>query len=672
MSGHNYGIPAGYRDGSPAKTGAASSTEEYNSQQSHQLQDYSRSPSRRPVAPYSRQPGGPTDLHNTPTPPPHYQIGGNSSYAPYRAQSSTTPEEDNYGTAAAAGGLGALAGGVAETRPRESGVQAMRGVDTHYGDRGGNTPYGAPMAAVPQRPLHQTSDSQSSLDPFHDGSYTPSQSQYSGLAGSEVGYGYGYDQSMPGGRQPYNGDGYDEYMDPRNIADDGDDGLADLPKQRRSRFGGGGATAGAGAGTTAGGAGVLKTFGSHDPSGSYGPVSGSGKGGGAEKSEWLKSQSSGRKRTTLIVAIIGLIIIIGAIVGGVVYAILRKSGGGDSGGSRGSSDDSNGLWDIDSSQVKAVLNNKNLHKVFPGMDYTPLNAQYPACLSNPPYQNDVTLDVAVLAQLTPAIRLYGTDCKQTEQVLKGIDLLGYNDTVKVWLGVWLGDNSTTNTRQLNQMYTILDSYPASHFAGVIVGNEVLYREDITITQLANEISKVKAKLAEKGVSLPVATSDLGDDWTPALAADSDIVMANVHPFFAGKRPGAAPDWTLDFWQTHNVILKDSTNGPWPANIISETGWPSEGGNSCGTGAKCPTKTEGSVAGIDELNEFMDGWVCPRLAAGTTYFWFEAFDEPWKEQFDDPKIGNFWEPHWGLLDVDRNLKSGLKIPDCNGQTIDTPY
>lgn len=76
--------------------------------------------------------------------------------------------------------------------------------------------------------------------------------------------------------------------------------------------------------------------------------------------------------------------------------------------------------------------------------------------------------------------------------------------------------------------------------------------------------------------------------------------------------------------------------------------------------------------FDELNEFMEGWVCPSMANGTTYFWFEAFDEPWKEMFNDAKTGDFWEPHWGLFDVDRNLKKGVRIPDCGGKTLTTPY
>ena len=52
--------------------------------------------------------------------------------------------------------------------------------------------------------------------------------------------------------------------------------------------------------------------------------------------------------------------------------------------------------------------------------------------------------------------------------------------------------------------------------------------------------------------------------------------------------------------------------------------------------------------------------------------FEAFDEPWKVIFNDAKTGDFWEPHWGLMDANRKLKDGVKIPDCGGKTIDSPY
>lgn len=30
-------------------------------------------------------------------------------------------------------------------------------------------------------------------------------------------------------------------------------------------------------------------------------------------------------------------------------------------------------------------------------------------------------------------------------------------------------------------------------------------------------------------------------------------------------------------------------------------------------------------------------------------------------------GKEWEDKWGLMDVNRNLKKGVTIPDCGGQT-----
>jgi len=300
-----------------------------------------------------------------------------------------------------------------------------------------------------------------------------------------------------------------------------------------------------------------------------------------------------------------------------------------------------------------------LHKVFPGIDYTPMYTQYPDCLNYPASQNNVTRDLAVLSQLTNTVRLYGTDCNQTELLLHSIDRLGLNGTVKVWMGVWQDTNTTTNARQLAQMYDILNKYGSDPFVGVIVGNEVLFRKDMTATELGTLISGVRTNLTSMGISLPVASSDLGDDWTAELASSVDYLMANIHPFFAGVTADVASAWTWDFWQSHDVILKSDAS----KNIISETGWPSTGGTDCGGTDSCTT---GSVAGITEMNTFMDNWVCGSLTNGTNYFWFEAFDEPWKIQFDTP--GKEWEDKWGLMDVNRNLKPGVVIPDCGGKTV----
>ena len=56
--------------------------------------------------------------------------------------------------------------------------------------------------------------------------------------------------------------------------------------------------------------------------------------------------------------------------------------------------------------------------------------------------------------------------------------------------------------------------------------------------------------------------------------------------------------------------------------------------------------------------------------GLFYYRFEAYDEPWKKSFDTDT--QKWESKWGLMDENRNVKDGLKIPDCGGKTVDKPY
>lgn len=54
---------------------------------------------------------------------------------------------------------------------------------------------------------------------------------------------------------------------------------------------------------------------------------------------------------------------------------------------------------------------------------------------------------------------------------------------------------------------------------------------------------------------------------------------------------------------------------------------------------------------------------------TLGFRFVAFDEPWKERYNEGD--KQWEDNWGLMDIDRNLKPGVKIPDCGGKSVGSP-
>ncbi|KAL8997371.1 MAG: hypothetical protein Q9169_003353 [Polycauliona sp. 2 TL-2023] len=649
-------------------------------------------------------------------PPPTYPRGGQRQIDGYRdgdlaystsnrTASTTTPGVDNMGASAVGGGIAGIAFGVANTNERESGVQALRALENFQHNSRGQPPergygIGSENPYVPEPPRHQRGLSQdpfaspapSTHNPFEDHRQAPSPER---LTPSQSRHSIPLNQyPSQNARTPYSDNPYSRVstawdprvsradIDPNTIDDDGDDGMMQPLPKRKSVLGlrsqpNHGDTAGAAAGGVAAG-GVLGTLGglvgrnnmaasgSRDASGQYGPV---GQGGyedkNVEKSEWLSRQNSGRKRLRWVVGILIALIVIGAIVGGVIGGIRASKNHKANAATPQSAaeDDARGDLDKDSPEIKKLMNNPDLHKVFPGVDYTPYASQYPLCMKWPPSQNNVTRDVAVLSQLTNSIRMYGTDCNQTEMVLHAIDKLGLTD-VKVWLGVWLDKNQTTNARGLSTMNSILKKYGADPFLGVVVGNEVLYREDLTAAELGKVLSNVRKNMTALNIDLPLATSDLGDDWTADLASEVDVVMSNIHPFFAGKTPDIAADWTWSFWQTHNVVLTANTK---KKNVISEVGWPSEGGMKCGE-VNCTKGEKGAVAGIKEMNAFMDNFVCQSLANGTDFFWFEAFDEPWKAQLNEP--GKEWEDKWGLMDLARNLKPGVKIPDCGGKTIDS--
>ena len=584
---------------------------------------------------------------------------------------------DNFGQQSQGGGLDRVAQEVADRNQRQSGIEAARGyppsVHQGYFPTHNDSPPRDNQYSIPRRPLSRlyagNSSSASGL-PLTAAAATPgaatpndfeldaSSSRHSLRSRPQSYYGMGpvdsYDDS-PYQRHTNHPHGVqDEDILPQNIADDGDDGFMPEPKRKtmmplhrersRNRLGAGGVAAGgvaAAAGTGAKAGMFSGLFGRKkqnvSSSGSYDAVSASD-GPSAEKSEWLSRQTKGTNKMRWIVgSAIGVVVVL-AIIAGVIGAVLgtkkSSSGGGGGGGDsiNNAADDTaaNGDLDINSNEIKGLMSNKNLHKVFPGMDYTPWGTQYPACLTWPPSQNNVTRDMAVLSQLTNAVRLYGTDCNQTEMVLHSIDRLKLTD-MKVWLGVWIDPNSTTTERQIDQMYDILaKTKDHSIFKGVIIGNEALYRagEDKTQseTELINYLTEARSNFTSLGYDLTISTSDLGDNWNAALAEVSDFVMSNVHPFFAGVNVDNAASWTWDFWQTHDVTLTGKESN----NVIAETGWPSGGGTDCGnTENICAAGDTGSVASVDNMNTFMEDWVCQALDNQTNYFWFEAFDEAWK-------------------------------------------
>lgn len=177
------------------------------------------------------------------------------------------------------------------------------------------------------------------------------------------------------------------------------------------------------------------------------------------------------------------------------------------------------------------------------------------------------------------------------------------------------------------------------------------------------MADMRTKLAELKLpkTIPVGTADAGSMITTSLSEGSDYVMANVHPWFGGVPVDDAAGWVYSYTanQEPSSVLQASNH---PELFIAETGWPT------GANATQFETYQAAVAGVPELNTFLSNYVCEanqNVSAGgdaaefSKYFFFEAFDEPWK----DALYGGV-ESHWGLFNSDKTLKNGLQIPNCD--------
>ncbi|KAG5363691.1 putative glucan endo-1,3-beta-glucosidase btgC [Yarrowia sp. B02] len=295
----------------------------------------------------------------------------------------------------------------------------------------------------------------------------------------------------------------------------------------------------------------------------------------------------------------------------------------------------------DAAKLASILSDTSLHNVLYGIGYAPQNVMTSQCGVN---QTEVTLDVAALSRVTTRVRLYGTSCDQALYVLRAIDSLKVN--MKVALGVWINGNPVVCAAQIAGAIEAAEQFP--HLVeSIMVGNEVFFRGELSQAKLVGYMNEVRGELQQRNLTIPVGTSELGSQWSPYMASNVDVLGANIHPFFGGLDVPEATTWTLNFLESF-VINEISNVERVPQIVISEIGWPSGGGQH---GA--------AKSGVAEQQRLLQDWVCtakdlPQIG----WYWFEAFDEPWKRVFDTPT--EKWESQWGILTPDRRLKKGLSL------------
>jgi len=302
----------------------------------------------------------------------------------------------------------------------------------------------------------------------------------------------------------------------------------------------------------------------------------------------------------------------------------------------------------------------SLHQTFYGMAYTPTNSLYPQCGNS---LSDVIQDIQLMSQLTTRVRLYGADCNQTQLVLEAIKQTKVNMSVYAGNYVLPSDN-VSYTRQRDALMNALQTYGTTNIAGLTVGNEFMlnYLTDHGATdpngpvgqqgatELLKYISDTKSTLAAAGYNILVGTSDAGSFFSTQVLSNVDYGLANVHAWFANTTVDNAASWVFNFFNETNVTPAAALPNK-PKMYIAETGWPS-GSKDAGSA------TNGaSTASVPNLQIFLNDFVCQANQQGVPYFYFEFFDEKWK----DLQFGGV-EGYWGLFTSDKKLKA-VNIPTC---------
>ena len=202
----------------------------------------------------------------------------------------------------------------------------------------------------------------------------------------------------------------------------------------------------------------------------------------------------------------------------------------------------------------------------------------------------------------------------------------------------LNANIRWNREELQRCIALAQAYPELIVA-VNVGNEALV--DWNDHKVATDSIIAYVKKVQQAVDQPVTVAENYEWWAAhgeALAATVDFVSIHIYPVWEGKDIAEALTYSIA------NINKVKQKLPQAHIVITEAGWPS-----------VATEFEARVS-ADKQKQYYDKLMAYAAQSNITTFFFEAFDEDWKGDPNNP-----WgaEKHWGLFNIDRSPKVVVK-------------
>lgn len=200
--------------------------------------------------------------------------------------------------------------------------------------------------------------------------------------------------------------------------------------------------------------------------------------------------------------------------------------------------------------------------------------------------------------------------------------------IKTLVGAWLGDDPEINEREIKGLIKLANE---GYVDIAAVGNEVMYRKDLTEQELLNFIYKVKKEITD----IPVGYVDAYYEFTnrPKITEACDVILANCYPYWEG----CDFQYSLVYMKQMYQQAVNAANGK--KVIITETGWPSQGE---GLGAATPS--------IQNAIQYFINTQLWSKQDNIETFYFSSFDESWKVSAEGD-VGAYW----GIWDKNEKLK-----------------
>ena len=264
-----------------------------------------------------------------------------------------------------------------------------------------------------------------------------------------------------------------------------------------------------------------------------------------------------------------------------------------------------------------------------GFSYSPFQqGQYPQ-KDQFPSDDEMRRDLEILSKLTDNIRTYSVD-----GTLGDIPKLAEEFGLRVTLGIWISPDQERNEREIQKAIELANN--SRSIVRVVVGNEALFREEITPEELIVLLDRVRA-----AVKVPVTTSEQWHIWQkyPQLASHVDLIAAHILPYWEFIPMDQAGEFVLDRARDLKKIF------PKKPLLLSEVGWPSNGRMRGGADATPADQAVYLRTLVNTLNR-----------RGYNYFVIEAFDQPWKAS-DEGSVGAYW----GVYNAARQQKFNFEGP-----------